>query len=488
MRIHGLTVLVICLLAGSVYATSREELEPCHISQFPQEVLCGSHEVYEDRASQSGRQITINFAVIPAVISASQPDPLVILPGGPGQAALDMGPLVRVAFSEVLQNRDIVLVDQRGMGSSHPLDCTIAEFTNSDLASDISDERTRDLLMDCLSSLDADVRLYTQDIANQDLHEILLALGYTRINIYGVSWGTRAALLYSQQFPQQLRTMILDGNAPLTNKVPLFAAQDAERALRMAFDDCAHDPACSEAYPNLVKDFDAALVLFGDQGVNVSVADPTTNRPLEFNLKKNQFVNNLRNILYSTDLVRLLPLVVEQASHGDYRALAGITSYLNERQEGGMSLGASLTILCSEELQRISTLEIDTQSRTGFLDTAFVDIFSNACSVWPKADVPDIYRSPGTSSVPTLILSGEADPVTPPRWGEKMSETFTNSLHLVASKTAHNVAPAKCAGNLMATFIDQANFANLDGSCLSEIKRPAFFTSASGPTGSTGND
>ncbi|MDK1024899.1 MAG: alpha/beta fold hydrolase [Gammaproteobacteria bacterium] len=480
----------LCLLASGAIARPESgiALAACHIANYSQEVLCGSHTVFEDRVSNTGRKIQINFAVIPAISEVSEPDPILILPGGPGQAAKDMGPVVKLAFREINQNRDVVLIDQRGMGSSHPLQCEVPDPVGAGIQIEFSDEEVRTYLIECLETLDADVTLYTQDLANQDIHEILIALGYQRINIYGGSWGTRAAQIYSQQFPEHVRSMILDGSAPFENKIPLFANDDAERALQMTFQDCIDDRDCNAAFPDLAGKLQAALERLGEKGIQVTMDDATTAETVTFTLTRDHFVNGLRAILYAPGFVRLLPIIIEQAARGEYKALSGVSSYFATQQQDTMALGASLSILCSEELSRITDQEIEQMSQNGFVGSAFIDVYKNACSVWPKAKIPAIYSDFKQLDIPVLILSGQLDPVTPPRWGEKMAENYPDSLHLIANNTGHNVAAVECADELMEKFVNAASVANLDGSCLLEIKRPSFFTSPSGPGRSKKDD
>ncbi|MEM7587880.1 MAG: alpha/beta fold hydrolase, partial [Acidobacteriota bacterium] len=308
------------MLAPAVSAT---ELEPCHIPGHSQEVLCGSHTVFEDRAAGSGRQLEIRYAVIPAVDEAAKEDPMVLLPGGPGQAGMDLAPFVELVLSEVNEERDIVLVDQRGMGSSHPLDCDFPEDSLQDMSQDELDQLTRELLQSCLEALDADVTLYTQDLANQDMHEILTKLGYERVNLMGVSWGTRTAQLYAHSYPEQVRTVILDGSLPLRNTAPLYAGADGDRALRRTFEDCAADADCSQAFPQLEADYQQLLDELGEDGVSVTLADPLTGEPATYILTARRFGDALRAILYSPGMSRVLPLIIDRARQGDYRALMG---------------------------------------------------------------------------------------------------------------------------------------------------------------------
>jgi len=167
---------------------------------------CGTLMVFENPETQTGRQIGLHIVVLPAVSRSPAPNPLFFLTGGPGQAATESFLSLQAAFQDINRERDIVLVDQRGTGQSHPLRCEFPEETDFDENTDI-----QPFLEDCLSELDADPALYTTSIAMQDLDQVREALGYETINLYGVSYGTRAALTYLRLYPERVRTMILDG-------------------------------------------------------------------------------------------------------------------------------------------------------------------------------------------------------------------------------------------------------------------------------------
>jgi len=457
----------------------KMELDYCHIPNYSQEVLCGEYSVYEDRVAAKGRKIDIQFAVVPSITEAKEPDPLVFFAGGPGQGARDMGGFIQVAFAEIRENRDIILIDQRGMGKSHSLACEQPKDQPLSLTNEEQEKFTREILQKCLTELDADVTKYTQDLANEDINEIITALGYDKVNLYGVSWGTRSALLYANQFPEQIRTVIMDGNAPLENKVPLYANEDAERALQTLFKDCATSKDCQKAFPLLEKDFNQVLADFGENGYEVTMNDANTGKEITFTITRSAFVNAVRSILYSPDFSRLLPIIIRQAKDRDFRAISGLMAAFGD---GGMAMGAQMSVLCSEDYSRITNEAIALETSKGFVGNAFINYFTNACSVWPKAPLPEIYKQKLTSNAPTLILSGAIDPVTPGRWGEKMMEFMTNSKHLVAANTGHNVAPRGCAPKLMDQLIDQGNLDNIDGSCLDDLTRPTFFIDGNGPS------
>src|ERR1043166_848090 len=196
---------------------------------------CGTLSVYENRQARSGRRINLTVVLLPALSADSRPDPLFFLAGGPGQGAAKMAPLVRQALRSVQRERDLVLVDQRGTGTSNPLDCR--NDNDSLRAINESDEVALDRLRRCLAGYDADVRLYTTPIAMDDLDDVRAYLGYERINLYGGSYGTRAALVYLRQHADRVRSVVLDRVAPTARALPLFTARDAQHALDKALAD-----------------------------------------------------------------------------------------------------------------------------------------------------------------------------------------------------------------------------------------------------------
>ena len=463
------------------------DLQPCHIDNLRQEVLCGRYTVFEDREAAGGRQIDVHLAVMPAVDEDHEPDPLVLFAGGPGQSAISLAPLVRQVFRKANQKRDVVFIDQRGIGASHPLEC---EEPDDEALLGLPVEELnavlRDQLAECLETLDADVTLYTQDIANQDIHEVLRALGYEQVNLWGASWGTRSALLYAHQFADHVRTMVLDGALPLANTAPLHAGVDGTRALEALFADCAADAHCHAAFPDLEADFQTVMDDLGGAGKEVQILDATSGESQTLILTVDRFGDGLRSILYMPDLSRTLPLVIHRASRGDYRPLSGVLGTLMASSAGGLTLGASLTIFCSEELARMPVAEVTTEaaidtSPPSRIGDAMLSNLRNACSVWPKAPLPAIYGETVTSEAPTLVLSGDLDPITPPSWGQAMADGLPNAMHLVAPATGHNVSPHGCAPSLIAQLVEQGNLDGIDGACLESLRRPTFFVDASGP-------
>ena len=224
-----------------------------------EKVRCGTYEVFEDRAARKGRKITLKIVVVSATGPTSAPDPFVYIPGGPGSSATEDAPGVAELFAGVRARRDLVFIDQRGTGGSHPLNCNF--FDPADLQSYLGYFFPLDDVRKCRQELEpkANLRLYTTPIAMDDLDEVRAALGYERVNLFGASYGTRAALVYLKRHPNHVRTITLQGVAPTNQFMPRDFPPANERALQGILAECAADEACNKAFPALREETKAVL-------------------------------------------------------------------------------------------------------------------------------------------------------------------------------------------------------------------------------------
>jgi len=262
----------------------------------PTDALCGTLEVFEDRQARRGRKIALNVVVLPAVGSGDA-DPLFFLAGGPGQAAAQLAPQLRAVFQPVQKTRDIVLVDQRGTGKSHPLECKSNEDSLTGLME--REGAAADRLRQCLAGYDADVRLYTTPIAMDDLEQVREWLGYDRISLYGGSYGTRAALVYLRQHGPHVRSIVLDGVAPTNMRLPLFVARDAQESLDTWLGRCEADRRCRAKYPSLQSRVRALLRRLDAMPVALRMVHPRTGVSEETRIDARIVASLLFGALYS---------------------------------------------------------------------------------------------------------------------------------------------------------------------------------------------
>lgn len=451
------------------------ELEVCRLAGMV-DAECGSITVPENRNDPGGRTIDVHFAVIAAQSSISEPDPVFMLAGGPGQAAMEVFPIVIEIFGPLRQNRDIVLVDQRGTGESNALACPAVR----ELPLDSSEEDVSEALEACREELaqEADLTQYITDIAMHDLDEVRAALGYEEINLFGTSYGSRAALRYMDLFPERVRTAVLNAVVSEELVLQLQAPADGQRALQLLFERCAQDTACSETFPDFESTFEEVRAGLED-GREVTLQHPVSGERVTVTLEEEDFMQGVFSLLYSPELVSLLPYTIEQiAETGDYSPVVAQIIALTADVIGYQ--GMFYAVVCSEDAPLIDAQEAEETRGDSPFPLVGIDLVEQ-CLNWPRADVPQAFREPVTSDVPTLLLSGEADPITPPRYAEQVAEGLSNSLHIILPGFGHDVSLPGCMPSVVTEFIGEGSIEELDASCIEEITPPPFFVSAVGP-------
>lgn len=472
----GLTALSAC--TSDTARSDGPQLTPCRLDGLGMEARCGRHGVFEDRASGQGRRLELKLAVIPALANRPEPDPLFVLVGGPGQAATEAGAQIAQVLHDVQRRRDIVLIDQRGTGSSNPLDCAEdSEGIEHRFAPRLDLQKTRE----CRAKLDANPALYTTDLAMADLDEVRAALGYERINLWGGSYGTRAALVYLRQHPERVRSLVLDGLAPFAIELPLFVARDGQRALDLLLEDCAKDPDCARAFPDPRGQLEALLARLARAPEQVELDHPRTGRPTSIRIEREGLTFALLNLLYVPSLASLLPLMVERAlQQRDYRGIVAAIEAFSSAVD--ISTGMFLSIVCAEDLPRASQAEVERETAGTFLGAGWLSRLREQCAVWDVPELPEAHFEPISGTVPSLLLSGNLDPVTPPHWGELIAERLTPSRHIVVPGGGHGVSALGCVPGLIRQFLDTLHPAALDAECVQRLQRPGFFTTPEGPS------
>lgn len=457
-------------------------LTPCHLSvaHSPARVAaeCGSHTVPEDRSVADGRVIELAVAVLPATTRSRVEDPLVFITGGPGQSALESFVTARGAFMRINRSRDIVLVDQRGTGRSNRLACPLAEDVEEPPGA--GPEWHRDTGAACLDEIDGDPRHYTTSVAIRDLDEVLTALGYGQVNLYGISYGSRVAQAFARRYGERVRAVILDGIVPLDLALGPGIALDAQRALDLMFERCMDDDACLKRYPTLPADFSALQERLRQEPVRLVLADPTTGELDEHVFSEDWLRGVVRMFSYAPETAALLPLLVHHAAHtGDFVPLAAQAMLVGRQLGDSLATGMHHAVVCTEDIPFQDG--DDGNNEDTYLGAGMLEALRAVCSVWPAGEMDEGFKEPWTSDIPTLLLSGEADPVTPPQNGEHALATLGAALHLVGPGQGHGMFARGCAPRLMENFIAAGSVDDLDGECLGKLRAPPFFLRFTGP-------
>lgn len=466
--IFGLFSIFTITVTGQQISTGFS-LKPCQVTGIKEEILCGKYEVYENREAKKGRKIQLNIVKLPALNSPALPDPLFVLAGGPGQAAAGGATGDAQRFAEIRKTRDIVLVDQRGTGGSNKLKCDLGkldETVNAFVTGDFSPEK----LYLCRTELEkyADLRFYTTPIAMDDLDEIRQWLGYKLINLYGGSYGANAAMVYLQRHPKSVRTVTLRAISSLNL---LHSARFSQQTLDYLFDDCAKDPNCKQAYPNLREDFQTVLDNLNKNPQKVSAKDSRNGETVEIQVTRKLFAGAINRLLNDSNAQRNIPSIIQQAMKGDYTFLGNFAGQLSNISDV-FSLGMNLSITCPEGVGQFTEKEIEGATKGTFQGDTLVRSVLNVCQKWTLGKLPKNYFKPIKSKVPVLIFSGLIDPSNPAEEGNGITKYLPNSLHLKMEGIAHDFP--SCGYTVMTQFILSGRKENLETNCLKELKRKPF--------------
>src|SRR5262245_16264353 len=469
MHTRWLFCLFLILNLQSAFASSK--LEPCKVEGIEGETSCGSFEVLEHCDKIKGRKIPINVVVLRALNPNPAPDPLWVIQGGPGQAGTKLAGFYATTFAEVRKSRDIVLFDQRGTGKSNGLKC---DMGNS------SDLLPIEKVKECKSRLEksADLSQYTTLNGMRDLDEIRAQLGYEKINFYGTSYGTAAALVYMQNYPDRVRSAVLKAIAPMqTMRLSVTTASDSQRALDRVFQDCAAEETCNRACPELKREFADLMERLRKEPAKIEITDPQSKKTTTVLLKEADLILTLRALLHAVDTQSQLPLMIHQAATGSFEPITQIAIQMHKAFQEEIAFGMFLTVYCTEEIPFVTEEMIRTETANTFHGDYWVRPIQDACKVWPKGVQPDWSKKPSTFRGPVLLISGGLDPVTPPRWGEEVAKWLPNSRHFVIPNGSHSFNRlVGCADVVIADFIAKGATDSLDFSCASKIQRPPFAT------------
>ncbi|MEO0364074.1 MAG: alpha/beta hydrolase [Pseudomonadota bacterium] len=488
-REHDMRMTFIVLLLGIAGLTdptpsaAEIALEPCRIDAGTAlgtaEADCGTLSVPENPDEPAGRQIDLSIAVVPALSVNPAPDPLVILAGGPGQSAIDAYLMMQPAFEGIRQKRPILLVDQRGTGRSNLMTCPTPDEA---LAAEYDLEYGRELVRECLQSLDGDPALYTTSLAVRDLDRVRAELGYQEVNLWGGSYGTRVALHYLRRFPEHTRSVIIDGVAPADELLGPMLANDAQSSLDQLADRCSETPECADTFGDVAAAVVTLKQKLDSEPVDFAAVHPRTGEQIDVPLTDDTLAGVLRLSIYSPTTRAILPLLVAQALEEDYRLLASQALLITESMDGAMAIGMHNSVVCAEDMPFYNDTDRPDGIDDTFMGSVALDYMGMVCEEWPAGPIDDDFHEPVTSDKPVLILSGEFDPVTPPENGARTAETLSNSKHIIAPQQGHIVSGLGCVPKLTAGFVASASVADLDDSCVDRLGGMPFFVSPLGPT------
>ncbi|NDJ52634.1 MAG: alpha/beta hydrolase [Chloroflexi bacterium] len=441
----------------------------CQIETAGYEATCGFLTVPENRAdSANTNRIDLAVVVIRAPFGSPEPDPIVYLSGGPGSSALlDFeGDPEGFVESGYMDNRDLILVDQRGTGFSEPtLNCPEVEEAEEDQFAAF--EACRDRLV----ADGVDLAAYNNDENANDIADLITALGYDQANLYGVSYGTRLALGVMRDHPEVVRSAVLDSVFPHDVDVPLDEAPSLIEALEVMYDLCAADAACNAAYPDLeARMLQTVAQLDAAPGVD----------PDGFDVDGAALIDATYQALFAgADGVPLVPRMIYDASEGDFNALLSLYEVVGftrrayqDGEDRSDSEGMYHSIICQDEFAFVDVNTAEQQNQASLppelANGAFAGVLDiyDICTIWDVGQAPAIENQPVVSDIPTLILNGSLDPATPASWAERAAQTLSSGYYFEFTTGSHSLTSFDaCAIDLMAQFFEDPS-SSPDGSCV----------------------
>lgn len=473
-----LTLAALLLAFGGTTPASAEAgkaaaTQPCRIDGVATELQCGVVQRPLDPAKPEGRQIEVHYLVVPAMARNKQPDPVLMLAGGPGQSAINVASQVLPRLSRLSNRRDLVFIDQRGTGRSAPLECP--DESRLPTAEALDPQAQLQRLRDCQAALEklpyGDLRQFTTTIAMQDFDAVRAALGAERWNLVGGSYGTRAALEYQRQFPEHVRRTVLDGVAPPDMVLPDSFSTDGQAALDAMFSACEQEAACDQRFPLLRQRWSALL-----QGLprRVTVAHPISGEPESFTLRRDMLLRAVRGPMYVPALAAGLPAAIDAAARGRFDALMGLAGTMGSSKGVRLAMGMHFSVICAEDMPRLGSSADRPGADFGRSDA---ELYSAVCKTWPRGAVPEAFYTMPKAQTPVLLLSGGADPVTPPRHGEHAGKALGDKArHIVIAQAGHGVMGLGCMRDVVYRFIDAKDDAGAatgwDPGCAAKLPRP----------------
>jgi pimeloyl-ACP methyl ester carboxylesterase len=449
---------------------------------------CGYLTVPENRLDPQGRQVRLHVARFATETATPSPDPVVYLEGGPGGHALEgLQFSFNERFAPFLTTRDLIIFDQRGVGFSTPaLGCPEVRVVELDLLDDVVSAqdytaRETEALQSCRDRLVAegvDLSHYNSKTNAADLADLRVTLGIEAWNLYGISYGTRLALTAMRDHPEGVRSVILDSTVPLDIRLPESTPSSADRAFQAFFASCAAAVACAATFPDLATDFAELRTKLDASPATVQIMDFLTGDSHRGVLTGEDVVGLVFQSLYSEQLIPILPDVIKDGNNGDLRGIIQLAS-LFFTNNAFISLGMYLSVQCNEEypFSSVGAVEQAVAEHPG-VAALFPDVTGefSECAVWNSGTADPLENLAVSSNIPTLILSGQFDPITPPEYGIHAGATLPQSFFFQFPGLSHGVSSAhECPLGITLAFLDNPTAPPV-ANCIGDMGAPSFLT------------
>jgi len=460
-------------------------------------VECGFVVVPEDHNDPTGPTIRLAVGILKDQSHDHQPDPVIFLAGGPGEKTVHNALAIAQLLAPVHPNRDLILFDQRGVGLSEPaLECPELVQATFDLLDepdpDVAQQAAFDAVLACRDRLVSEghnLSAYNTIQNASDVNAIRIALGYDQINLWGGSYGTLLAQATMRDHPQGIRSAAIISVLPLEKSLFVEGSATTANAVMHLLDACAADEACNSAYPNLQEVLFEVIDQLNEEPVPIILMNPLDGQSYDAILTGDEVLGNLVTFLYFTQIIPVLPQAIHDVHNGDYGLMTQLSN--TALTLGGLlSQGMMLSVMCTDDLvdrtpeDLLNVIAALPKQLTGSTDPEFEiehGIFG-ICENWPVEEADSWVKEPLISDIPTLAMSGEFDPVTPPEYGRLVASYLSNSYFFELPGIGHDILVAsECARNIIGDFIadptqspDAATSSYARRGCIAEMPGMAF--------------
>jgi pimeloyl-ACP methyl ester carboxylesterase len=447
-------------------------------------VSCGFVVVPEDHFNDNGKTLRIAMGVVKDESPDHQPDPVILLAGGPGEKTVANALQLASVLVPLHPDRDLIIFDQRGVGLSEPaLECPGWEQAQYEVLdepdAEVALHSTFEALMLCRDRLvneGHNLAAYTTQQNAADVNAIRLALGYDQLNLYGASYGSHLGQAVMRDFPEGIRSVVLSSVYPLERSLFIDATTSTADALMYLVERCEADQACSQAYPDLEEVLFAVVERLNAEPLEITLTDPLSGEEHAAVLTGDGAFANLAALLYQTQLLPAVPQAIYDVYNGDYALITQLRS-INLLFLEALSRGMEFSVLCTddlvgktpkdllaarEELPAVLNKSVDPETMIEY------SIFG-ICENWPVEEPGAWVKEPLVSDIPTLLLAGEFDPVTPPEYGQLVASHLSQGYFFEFPGIGHDITLSnECTLEMAGTFLKDPGQAP-EASCIEEM-------------------
>ena len=478
MKRHTFLLLAMILFIGKSFSqnnTYTAKLSHKLLPGIADSVYEGYYEVYENRIAKKGKKIRLYIIVIPSINKTNEP-PIFCTEGGPGVAVSNGLSFYADKNNIYRQNNDVVLIDARGTGKSNPLHCPALE-EKENLSNQFDEMYPVDAVKECyqLLSKENDLMQYNTTNVVKDLEEVRKWLGYKKIHLYGLSYGTRVVLQYMRMYPSSIRSAVLWSPTTTYERMPLHHAKFAQLALNFIWKDCKKDSACVIAFPNIKNEFEELMKHWKEKPLNYNWNDSLGNTKA-IAISWDAFQTKIRSLMYAPASIRKIPFIIHEAWRGNLQPF--IDLYPKKKNVNNfIAEGFYLCVTCTEDVPFIKESAIKSQTDNTFMGTYRIKQQQQACAHWTKGNLLKDFLLPVKSSIPTLLLSGFFDPVTPTLLANEIASHLSKSKLIIIPNMSHvfdGLSNENCFDEMVMEFIRNPNKKDIDTKCVKFMLPPPY--------------